>query len=179
MPRDLPNPGIEPEFPAMAWGFFTTNTMCLETKAAQDCLRLPPKGRQKETQIQELCSSLAEEHKTKSKKENKVTSVPLLRLTRWDLLSQRNKWKIEIEFGILWSPSTWKKSKRYRDFLQKCVIYTLILGKLLEMPTYMKIKVTLIFTSSKNSVNHFIKQGNISMSVYMVFFFPPGLMDKK
>ena len=66
----------------MACGFFTTNAMYLEAKAAQDCLRLPPKGRQKEIQIQELCSSLAEEHKLKSKKENKVTSVPLLKLTR-------------------------------------------------------------------------------------------------
>lgn len=44
------------------------------------------------------------------------------------------------------------------------------------MPTYMKIKVTLIFTFSKNSVNHFIKQGNISMSVYM--FFSPGTWTK-
>ena len=43
-----------------------------------------------------------------------------------------------------------KKSTGYRDFLQKCVIYNLILRKFLEMPTYMKIKVTLIFTFSKN-----------------------------
>ena len=42
----------------------------------------------------------------------------------------------------------------------------------------MKIKVTLIFTFSKNSVNHLIRQGNISMSVYM-FLFSQGPMDKK
>lgn len=70
------------------------------------------------------------------------------------------------------------KSKGYRDFLQKYVIYNLILRKFLEMPTYMKIKVTLIFTFSKNSVNHSIKQGNISISVYM-FLFSQGPMDKK
>ena len=82
MSGDPPNPGIELKSPAMACGFFTTNAMYLEAKAAQDCLRLPPKGRQKETQNQELCSSLTEEHKLKSKKENKITSVPLLKLTR-------------------------------------------------------------------------------------------------